>query len=332
MDENKKKDKKLSYLMLLLLFTALMLAISSYAWFTSNRLVAVEGLNVHIQAQGGIEISVDGSDWKTVVTGDDIAGARATYGGSINQLPANLEPVSTGGDVVSGFMNMYYGNAVNSAAGEYMLTATKSGETEGSGANSDGKYMAFDLFFKVDNASDMYLTPDSKVTYLGTTNAGVENAVRFAFLDEGTVSIASGAGSAQGLRGAATADAYIWEPNSDTHSGTGITNARELYNITLGTTGNAPVSYSGVINQISAAQGILLQNANSTNYPAFFRTVDVDYSTTSGFTTNKQVWNFPAGITKMRIYIWIEGQDVDCENGSSSGDLEFQFQLSTNPS
>ena len=34
----------------------------------------------------------------------------------------------------------------------------------------------------------------------------------------------------------------------------------------------------------------------------------------------------------MRIYIWIEGQDVDCENGSSSGDIEFRFQLTTNPS
>lgn len=329
--DKKDKNKRLFWMFILLLLTSLMLATSSYAWFTSNRIVSVDSLNVHVQAQGGIEISVDGTDWKTIVTQDDLINAVATYSGSINQLPYRLEPVSTGGVVSGGFLDMYYGITSNDESGNYILSAIKIGETLGNGTESDGKFMAFDLFFKVDNESQIYLTPESTVAYLGERNDGSKNSIRFAFLDEGTVPIGSGLGTIQSLRNGTEADLYIWEPNSDSHSVTGISNAQDVYGITVGTSGNAPVPYSGIINQISDTQNILIKNANSTNYPGYFRTVDVDYHTVSNFTTNQQVWTFKAGITKMRIYIWIEGQDVDCENSSASGDLEFNFQLSTNP-
>ena len=72
MINNKKKNKKrkyrLFYLLLLLLVTTLSLSVSSYAWFTTNRLVRVDLLNVNVRAQGGIEISVDGTNWKSSVS------------------------------------------------------------------------------------------------------------------------------------------------------------------------------------------------------------------------------------------------------------------------
>lgn len=37
-----------------------------------------------------------------------------------------------------------------------------------------------------------------------------------------------------------------------------------------------------------------------------------------------------AGITKVRIYMWVEGQDVDCENNASGGDISFNLQFSSN--
>lgn len=335
MEKNKKEtrnNKRLFWMFILLLLTSMMLVTSSYAWFTSNRIVSVDSLNVHVQAQGGIEISVDGSAWKTIVNQDDLINAVSTYSGSINQLPDKLEPVSTGGIVSGGFLNMYYGITSSDTSGNYILSATKSEETLGNGSDSNGKYMAFDLFFKVDNESVVYLTPESTVTYLGERNDGSKNSIRLAFLDEGTVPIGSAIGTIQSLRGGSESDLYIWEPNSDTHSATGISNAKDVYGITVGTTGNAPLAYSGITNEISDSQNILIKDANSSNYPGYFRTVDVDYKTSDGFGANQEVWTFKAGITKMRVYIWIEGQDVDCENSSASGDLEFKFQLSTNPS
>ena len=141
MEKNKKEktnhNKRLFWMFVLLLLTSMMLVTSSYAWFTSNRIVSVDSLNVHVQAQGGIEISVDGSAWKTIVTQDDLINAVSTYSGSINQLPDKLEPVSTGGIVSGGFLNMYYGITSNDESGNYILSATKSNETLGNGTDSD---------------------------------------------------------------------------------------------------------------------------------------------------------------------------------------------------
>jgi hypothetical protein len=35
-----------------------------------------------------------------------------------------------------------------------------------------------------------------------------------------------------------------------------------------------------------------------------------------------------AGVTKVRIYLWVEGQDVDCENAASGDDITFIIKLS----
>ena len=46
-------------------------------------------------------------------------------------------------------------------------------------------------------------------------------------------------------------------------------------------------------------------------------------------TAYKQVLHLQAGITKVRIYMWVEGQDVDCENNASGGDLLYNLQFSS---
>ena len=48
--------------------------------------------------------------------------------------------------------------------------------------------------------------------------------------------------------------------------------------------------------------------------------------------TYQKFINLPSGITKIRVYLWLEGQDVDCENNASVGDLAFTLEFSTNPS
>ena len=34
------------------------------------------------------------------------------------------------------------------------------------------------------------------------------------------------------------------------------------------------------------------------------------------------------GITKVRVYMWVEGQDVDCEDKASGGSLSFNLAFS----
>ena len=133
--QNKKKSQKrkknrIPYLLFLLLLTSMTLSVSSYAWFTTNRLVRIDLLNVNVQTQGGIEISSDGTNWKAILSINDIINARETYPNSINQIPSTLEPVSSVGDLEDGKMKMFYGVVENDVNGNYFLVAERNIEEE----------------------------------------------------------------------------------------------------------------------------------------------------------------------------------------------------------
>ena len=59
--KEKRSKKRLILLLLLLIITGVMLSTATYAWFTSNRTVTVEDIDVNVAASGGIQISVDGT-------------------------------------------------------------------------------------------------------------------------------------------------------------------------------------------------------------------------------------------------------------------------------
>ena len=173
--QNRRKRKKYRLLILLLLLfgTGIMLATSTYAWFTANKTVSIGTLEVQIEAKNGIQISADGTNWKSIVQKTDLTSASTTYGAAKNQLPDVLEAVSTGGVVNNdGQLPMYYGNIGTNAEGNYILTATK--ETDANGTT--GKYIAFDLFFKVDKQTDILITPSSGVKTTDTNDTGIKNA------------------------------------------------------------------------------------------------------------------------------------------------------------
>ena len=332
-EEDSVDKKKVAYLLFLLLMTGIMLATSTYAWFTTNRIVKVDTLNIKVQSEGSLEISVDGINWKPGITQEELAAARSTYPGSVNQLPSLIEPVSTVGELDNrGFMNMYLGVVKSNSMGDYILTSTKSTEIEGNGELSDGKFVAFDLFLKTTEAKDLYLTGKSGVTYNGNASVGTENAIRVAFVNEGNVMDGSGSSVIQSLATTNRDNDYIWEPNYDTHTLTGISNALDIYNITTSLNGAQYIPYDGVQSEISEDENITLKRSFASYYPNKFFRVTPFLITPSGSNTYQKFINLPSGITKIRVYLWLEGQDVDCENNASVGDLAFTLEFSTNPS
>lgn len=328
----KKKQRKshIVSLLILLLFTALSLSFTSYAWFTTNRLVKVELLDVNVRAQGGIEISVDGINFKGEVSLDDIKNARLSYPLSVNQVPKTLEQVSSSGEVEQGKLKIFSGTAVNDLVGNYILSTERSVEEE-SFEDGNGKFIAIDLFLRTNMPAKLYLTPESVITYGGEKSVGIENAVRVAFIDEGTVSTGSSIDSIQGLYTNNNSDVHIWEPNYNSHTSYGIENARMVYGLEISDLNNA-IKYDGVMQEFERKKGITPENANSQKYPDYFKRVNVEYYTESNFSYNVELFDIESGITKYRVYMWIEGQDVDCENNASSGNISLNLQFSTNPS
>ena len=325
--QNRRKRKKYRLLILLLLLfgTGIMLATSTYAWFTANKTVSIGTLQVQIEAKNGIQISADGTNWKSIVQKTDLTSASATYKAAKNQLPDVLEAVSTGGVVnTDGQLPMYYGNIGTNADGNYILTATKETDTNG----ETGKYIAFDLFFKVDKESDIWITPTSGVKTTDTNDTGIKNASRIGFVVLGNTTSGAAVSDIQALNKGTSSSTYIWEPNYNIHTPAGIANARDVYGVTTTADGTI-LPYSGVISDITDTDNILLGEATQTKDATKFKDVTITYQTKSGYTHYIPAFKLSNGITKVRIYMWVEGQDVDCENNASNGNITFDLQITT---
>ena len=325
----KKKDRrrrKILLAIIMIMFTAVVLSVSTYAWFTANRTVTVESIDVTVSTSQGLQISTDAANWKSIVTNNDITSASWT--GVINQLPqgsSTAVPVSTVGTVDSnGLMEMYKGTIeADTTTGNNILTAVKTTETNG----TSGDFVVFDLFFQSTVAQTVYLTSNSNVVAKGTST-GIENAARVAFIKEGSVGAGSTAAQAQAIVGSQSKK--IWEPNYDVHTPTGVANALNVYRTTVGQTGGDKLTYVGVKAPIAKANAIPLNSTDS----AYFSPVETVGSVAAGIPTTAYInaFDVAAGITKVRIYMWIEGQDVDCEDKASGGSLTYNLQFSIDSS
>ena len=219
-------------------------------------------------------------------------------------------------------MNMYKGTIVtNTGTGNNILTAEKSTEKNG----VSGDFVAFDLFFQSNEAHKIYLTEGSSVAATANgTNSGIQNAARVAFVVEGNVAYGSEPATAQALKEAQTP--YIWEPNFDVHTAAGVDNARNTYQLTTTADGAGKLAYVGVKSNITKDNNILL-NSKDTKY---FADVTTHESPKSGIpaAARMNAFDIKEGITKVRVYMWVEGQDVDCEDKASGGSLSFNLAFS----
>ena len=358
----KKSKKKLLLLLLLLILTGVLLSTSTYAWFTSNRTVTVEDINVNVAASSGIQISTDGIEWKSIITNADITKAHTTYSAATNQIPGTLRPVSTAAKTLTdGYLSMWLGTVSTSETetnkGKYILSTqdvstvkdnSDSTAVNGSNAGAFGNFVMFDLFIRLDDstsatnvAQKLYLTTGSNVVnQSGSTDLGTQNSARVAFINEGTTSTGSDYTAIQALSTTDATKVIVWEPNYDAHTPTGLSNAYSYYNdansgaqYTEAMKDPAvQVPYFGTIGAVAVADDVLLSKANATDNAADFAAITPSLATkadwTSGHSYEELISMLPNNVVKLRIYFWIEGQDIDCENHASGGNITLKLQFS----
>ena len=325
--KKRKKSKKIFIAILMILFTGVILTASTYAWFTANKTVTVSEIDVNVTTSEGLQISTDASTWKTVISNDDITGV--TYPGNTNQLPketATIKPTSTIGEIdgATGFMKMFVGTVESNDAGNYILTATKSLETK---STTTGDFVVFDLFFQTNAAATVYLTSSSSVD-ASKTATGIQNAARVAFVEQGNVAAGTDADTIRALKNDGSVPAIIWEPNNDVHTAAAVKHAFDVYQISTQQEGASQLAYKGVKATIENTDNIPLNSADT----KYFADVTPNISTTAAGilrTKYERVFDLEAGVTKVRIYMWVEGQDVDCEDNASGGAVAYNLQFST---
>ena len=350
---HRENGKKSGVLILALFFTIVMATTATYAWFTANYTVSVTKLDVTVASGAGIQISTDAITWKSMINSTELLSASATYPAAVNQVPTQtnsgsaLSPVSTvktvnditgttaGGTQSLKGLTMYLGNVTSNVDGDYILTTTEQTDTNG----KTGHYLAFDVFIKSDFSQSvpLYLTKATSVhgyTELGGTDKDIEYASRIAIIEEGNIASSATTAQMQGLN-TGTSVKFI-EPNYEVHTATGVTHARDVYGITTTTTASDAIPYSGVKAEIAASdasaypKGVKWGEATATKYSSLFEDVTVDFklastNDTSDTGTRTELMTLAPGVTKLRLYMWIEGQDIDCENNASGGSILFNI-------
>ena len=386
MKRNKKHEKRVKKLIVACGLCAVILTVSTYAWFIGMKTVNVSAFDVEIASIDGLELSLTGGvddDWAETVqineTNYDVAG----YDDNTNSWGGTgLIPMSTVGiiNTASSRLTMFEKGSFTATPGGYRIMASevKNGVADGGEANG---YVAFDLFIRnssgnkyydtvsVNNEEAIYLTPESTVKVAATgdneENSGIENSVRVAFAQIGRVEIGTDASTVQGISCAGGSGvlsicsdrvAQIWEPNDKFHVQNAINwydtscKARSAEDLTLTT------SYDGtcgsVVNGETLPTYAISGEIDETHYVDTYDGAEYngwddstivlgETDTVFAKAEKGKLLKFPyftdtmkhkegtarptfmtlapKSITKVRVYVYLEGQDVDNYDFASLG-------------
>lgn len=394
MENNQRNSRKrLNSLILLVAFTAVMLIVSTYAWFSTQRNVTLSGLKGTVKVAEGLQVSLDAKHWVNAINFTDFVqtsadswtvspSATTTYldpgktfqapaDNITNIVPTEYLPVSTTGESGEGIgqtiLKMYKGTYTDSEGLKNIGYAADDGATPTANPieTSTGGYFAFDLYLMntssgTQTSDKLQLDPVSDVTGVNEAT-GIQNTIRIGLAvyenagetmkigqstEPDQAAIITGTSTGKNIR-----DVAIWEPNADKHVDNIVNSTANSLKLTSGdqgiytslthdaTTGiskfadgNMLPTYAltaasktaeniaKVYDWTQTDKGLVKQKTTQT---AAYASVDdtrsdpIDLKSVSDGTTAMTIVSNQ--YQKVRVYVWIEGQDPDCINYASLG-------------
>ena len=369
---SRKSKRRMNSLFMTLLLTAIMLIMSTYAWFSANRQVEINGITAKVRAAEGLQISLDGISWDTAVTVNKAALVALTS--SVNKVAwtDKLEPVSADGTFngTTGELNFYYGEVspdgtILKNIGQTASALTTSTE-EGAAGNTGptNKYIAFDIYLKNSSSrtnDNMNLGNGSSIAINATegqANTGLEYSVRTAIEFYSNTATFTDSQSTITGKTFGTPQIAIWEPNYDQHiseiqqNDPRISNVQQAWNTLAMNNTSVGKNIQGIncteANLGNALAVTLDANGNVLDTPAgvsgTYMTVPSTIQTAGSLQADTPLYNVNGtgtgyqitipgnAITKARVYIWLEGQDPDCQDTASTGKaFDLKINLSKDP-
>lgn len=222
MENNQRNSRKrLNSLILLVAFTAIMLIVSTYAWFSTQKNVTLGGLEGKVNVAEGLQISLDALNWRNEI---DLSASgiveyfKATndantteydlsnpYTGRYNSVPDELLPASTTGRAETASeagdadgiglsrLNMYRGENTDGIVLSKIELLKEDGTSADKNENgSKSGYYAIDFFLQnsssetaiAGNVKDLLrLESNSSISLKTTTkeSTGLQNTLRVGF-------------------------------------------------------------------------------------------------------------------------------------------------------
>jgi len=336
--------RRAKLIFLIVFLSSVILIFSTYAWFSASLNVKVKFFDVKVSTDTGLFISLDGihfSDSVEISRDSVITSLRQYYPNHTNQWAANgLWSVSSNGipnsnsgkfAVFEGQMDKYKDKA---RRGIRYVNTILMPEDKAYDWNS---YIAFDIFLKNVSGSpkkdNLYIGAGTYIDFDDTADEetiekmqDIMNTMRIGIVKIGETGLKSDVFTIQNLQCNNECMSVIYEPYSLDHNEESV-NAVAGFNIDIQDQTYVPTY--GVVKEgryLDHKSGFVNSGVNlDTEHFALQHTIfEKDFE--------DPIFQVPNGITKARVYLWIEGQDVDALEVFSEGapiylNLEFDKDL-----
>lgn len=268
-----------------LLCSVIALTSVSYAWFTMGNEASVTGMELNVTTADGLQISAsgNGNEYKSNLDLDDLEAVLEGENPKY-QFPEEVVPVSTGKsiDATTKHILFYEGQVEDGNLASVEATTAD--------------YIWFDIYVQVTTGDKLYLDKGSKVVDLvDGKQTSLSSRVAFCLLGTGSTPA-----EAQEQVLESTDTVVIWEPNALKRTTAAINEGRA---------DNVAIPVKGV----NGAGPSYTNEDISTLKPTY----NANWETTA----QQELFTLGVGYNKIRVYIWLEGQDVDCLNEVSGGTI-----------
>lgn len=353
----KNRNRRLMLALLMLLVSGIALTTATYAWFSANTVVVTEDIDVRVTASSGISIAADALSFgksikysevvdfaKGVYAGNyaDVGIAKSTVSGISN--PEELNPVTTVGNDGTGWK--FYAGQLEENDDTKVLLSNATFGSSWKGADKDGvdkgytngDYIAFDVYVRTSTEQDVKLSRNSRISAIkiGAMDgdmASLDTALRVGFQYLGVTEKASQK-DAYALNELTDGQWAIWNPvpwkshgeSISTYYGSGDSEEASGYYAGVSPTGTNFVKhyYKDLTATPDAAHFQSIKDAAGAKY----------MQSTNGAegvaTPSTKLFTLKSGINKIRVYIWLEGQDKDCVDSITLSDglsLQVGFEV-----
>ena len=292
----------------MLLLSAIVITTASFAWFTLGRSAMASNLDLKVTKQGeGIQISANASTFTDELTFEDLNGTSTSGFQAVstdyNFFPATIDPASTSFKLNA--LPAFFTGGVDKATDTLESFATssadgltiygKSGAETPAGSKQAG-YFVFDVFVDYTGGAEAQLKiGETNITVKDDTDGTVAiaeaaDAMRIGFVNCGTVTkgqepVAATSGS----------EAVIFATNEEARN-------------------TKPIASAGLSDTLADGAYTVDQSA------AGDITIASGYDCQVDTGAEDSVITISEGVNRIRVYIWMEGQDANCTD-------ELQSQL-----
>ena len=307
MFKKSQKNRAFFAAIAMLLLSAIVITTASFAWFSLGRSAMASNLDLKVTKQGeGIQISANATSFTDTLTFEDLNGTSTTGFQAVSEdynfFPAMIEPASS--SFALNALPAFFTGGVDKATNTLESLATtsdngvdvfgKSGTETPAGSKQAGYYV-FDVFVDYSGGETAQLKiGQSDITVKNDESDGTQaiaeaaNAMRIGFVNCGTVT--KGANPAQATSGS---EAVIFATNEDARN-------------------TQPIASTGMSAEI-AEDAYTVPKSSAGDI-----TIADNYNCAVDTGAEDQVIIITNGVNRIRVYIWMEGQDANCTDSLQS--------------